>query len=175
MIQYATPYNDNRHTFTVDFDLVDKTEYGGHVYKKDAGKWGEGFVWYLGGDMSVTEAAEEITKLRESKFLENGMLMTSVEFMFYSNNVKTGIIYSYDILKTAVGKFNIRKEVQVFLPLNYNTSTVGTKSKLITVACFYLVLCIMSIHRGIMLKDKFRSLFWYRLNEFWSSDITTIF
>ena len=54
--------------------------------------------------------------------LENAMYHTSIEFMFYTNNVATGLVYTYFIQKTNVGRFKIRKDVQVFLPNNYDTT-----------------------------------------------------
>ena len=106
--------------------------------------------------------------------LDNEMLITSVEFMFFSNNVKTGIIYSYDIVKTSIGRFKISKDVQIFLPINYNTSRFSTIVKMVVLALFYITLLVMTVHRSMILYDKFRSMFFYKLNEFWSSDITTI-
>ena len=37
-------------------DHVNRSDSEGNVYQYDAGRFGEGFVWYLGGNMSRTEA-----------------------------------------------------------------------------------------------------------------------
>ena len=50
----------------IDFDKLNTTSYGQNEYSDDAGRYGEGFVWYLKGDMSLDDAMEDIAKLKES-------------------------------------------------------------------------------------------------------------
>ena len=58
------------------------------------------------------------------------MLITSVEFMFFNNNIDTGIIYSYLFFQTNRGNIVSKKDVSVFLPDNYSR---GYEAKL---GCF---------------------------------------
>ena len=83
------------------------------------------------------------------------MLITAVEFMFYNNNIYTGVVYTYLFFNTNRGNFVSKKEVSVFLPDNYNS---GYSAKL---GCFIsseICLLILTIQLVINLRIKFRSL-----------------
>ena len=60
------------------------------------------------------------------------------------------------------------------MPVNYNTAKVSTVIKLVAIASFYTLLILMAIYRGIVIKSKLRTFFFYKLNEFEANDVTTI-
>ena len=80
-----------------------QTDYGNMKYQTDAGKFGEGFVWYLHGNMTRDKALEIANKIEEAQMFDNDMKVTCIEFMFYSNNNKLGIINSYYFFRSNVG------------------------------------------------------------------------
>ena len=54
---------------------------------QESGKFGEGFVRYLHGNMSSEEAMSKAAEIETSEMFDNDMLVTAIEFMFYSNNI----------------------------------------------------------------------------------------
>ena len=71
--------------------------------------------------MNKTEAEKEFQDFKQSGHLDNEMLLTSVEFMFFNNNIHTGIIYSYLFFISNRGHLASKKEINVFLPDNYSS------------------------------------------------------
>ena len=99
------------------------------------------------------------------------MLLTAVEFMFYNNNIDTGIIYTYFFFHGNTGNLVIDKDVSVFLPNNYSA---GYSLKLTCIIAVVFFLIIITIQLGITLRLKLRSLIVNRFNEFFSTDLLTI-
>ena len=91
----------------IDEEHLNATDYRDNIWQTDNGKFGQGFVWYLNGNMSKSEATIECDKFAESGFLDNEMLMTSVEFMFYDNNDDLGVIYTYFFYRSNSGRIQI--------------------------------------------------------------------
>ena len=91
--------------------------------------------------------------------------------MFYSNNIHSGIIYSYMFFGTNRGNLLSKKEVSVFLPDNYSS---GYQVKLGFFIGSLICLLIISILQVVNLRVKFRTLIVNRMNEFYATDILTI-
>ena len=110
VIPYANP-PDSYHGWDIDLSIVNKTSYGGNEYKENVGKFGEGVVKFLKSNQSLKSALEEIQKWRRNGLIKSPMMRTSVEFMFFTNNIKTGLIYTFNIRETFMGKLQIKKDV----------------------------------------------------------------
>ena len=100
------------------------------------------------------------------------MLITSVEFMFYNNNIHTGIIYSYLFFQTNRGNLVSKKDISVFLPDNY---TRGYEAKLSCFICTYICLLIVSIFwYQKNMRKKVRAAIGSKVNEFYMTDVLTM-
>jgi len=53
--------------------------------------------------MSRVEAISKATEIEASKMFDNDMVITSIEFMFFSSNIQMGIINTYYFFKSNIG------------------------------------------------------------------------
>ena len=105
---------------------------------------------------------------------DNDMLITVVEFMFYSQNIKTGVIYTYYFFESNIGvKMQIKKEVNIFFPSNYIVAKdIVPKVSCITIFAVTVLFQICSVYKYMVAKT--RTLFKQGSNDFETSDITQL-
>ena len=107
--------------------------------------------------------------------LDNEMLITSVEVFFYTQNIKLGLIFTFDFYSTNVGLIQSRKLVDIVMPEQYDMIFINPWFKLFLAVGFTLSLIFYIVRFSLLIRRKIRFIFVdCDLQSFYPSDFVSL-